>query len=93
MRGCGHKSLLTRAALRLLRGYQLLLSPLTGSNCRYQPSCSQYAREAIERFGVLRGGWLSMKRLARCHPWGGHGFDPVPESPAQTGSSTSGMRS
>ena len=65
-------------ALWLLRGYQLLLSPLLGRNCRFLPTCSEYAREALETHGLLRGGWLVLRRLARCHPWGGQGDDPVP---------------
>jgi uncharacterized protein len=64
-----------------LRFYQLALSPLIGPACRFYPSCSQYALEAVERFGVLRGGYLAMRRLARCHPWHPGGYDPVP--PAQ----------
>lgn len=67
-------------ALRgLIRAYQLLLSPLLGPACRYQPSCSQYAMEALERHGAARGLWLAARRLSRCHPLGGHGFDPVPD--------------
>lgn len=66
------------AALWLLRGYQLLVSPLLGRNCRYLPTCSEYAREALETHGLWRGGWLVLRRLARCHPWGGQGYDPVP---------------
>lgn len=66
------------AALWLLRGYQLLVSPLLGRNCRFLPTCSDYAREALETHGLLRGGWLVLRRLARCHPWGGQGYDPVP---------------
>jgi putative membrane protein insertion efficiency factor len=58
--------------------YQYLLSPLLGVNCRFHPSCSHYAREAIEKHGACKGGWLAIKRLARCHPWGGSGDDPVP---------------
>ncbi|MCW5731601.1 MAG: membrane protein insertion efficiency factor YidD [Alphaproteobacteria bacterium] len=67
--------LLARA---LIRGYQYFLSPLLGVNCRYAPSCSHYAIEAIERHGLLRGGWLGLRRLLRCNPWGGSGYDPVP---------------
>lgn len=69
-----------RITLRaLIRLYQLTLSPLIGPVCRYQPSCSHYAAEAIGRHGAWRGGWLSVARLCRCHPWGGAGADPVPE--------------
>jgi putative membrane protein insertion efficiency factor len=64
--------------LGLIRLYQLTLSPWLGRQCRYDPTCSHYATEAIERFGVLRGGWLAAKRLGRCHPWGRSGYDPVP---------------
>ncbi|GAB6051759.1 membrane protein insertion efficiency factor YidD [Magnetospira thiophila] len=64
----------------LVRGYQLLLSPVLPSSCRYQPTCSQYALEALARHGALRGGWLAAKRIGRCHPWGGMGYDPVPGS-------------
>ncbi len=62
----------------LIGFYQQVISPLTPPSCRFQPTCSAYAREAIEIHGALRGGWLAVRRLARCHPWGGHGFDPVP---------------
>ena len=67
-----------RAAAMVLRGYQLLISPIYGPVCRYAPSCSHYAHEAVLTHGVARGSWLALKRLARCHPWGGSGFDPVP---------------
>lgn len=69
---------LARAAIRF---YQLALSPLAGPACRFYPSCSQYALEAIERFGVLRGTWLAARRLARCHPFHPGGYDPVPPPP------------
>ena len=58
--------------------YQWTLSPLLGPSCRYTPSCSHYALEALTKHGVIRGLWLALKRLARCHPWGGSGYDPVP---------------
>lgn len=62
----------------LIRLYQVLLSPLLGSNCRFHPTCSAYGIEAFRKWGALRGGWLTARRIARCHPWGGQGFDPVP---------------
>jgi putative membrane protein insertion efficiency factor len=64
--------------LALLRGYQYALRPLLGANCRFYPSCSDYAREAIERHGAVRGVWLATRRLARCHPYHAGGYDPVP---------------
>jgi putative membrane protein insertion efficiency factor len=62
----------------LIRGYQLAISPLLGPRCRFYPSCSHYALEAIETHGAVRGTWLAMKRISRCHPWHEGGFDPVP---------------
>ncbi len=64
--------------LGLIRLYQLTLSPWLGLQCRYEPTCSKYAAEALTQFGVRRGGWLAAKRLGRCHPWGRSGYDPVP---------------
>jgi putative membrane protein insertion efficiency factor len=64
--------------LGLLRGYQYALRPLLGANCRFYPSCSDYAREAIERHGAVRGMWLAARRLTRCHPYHAGGYDPVP---------------
>jgi len=68
-----------RLAQWLIRAYQLMLSPFLGNHCRFYPSCSQYALEAIGRFGVLRGGFMGLRRLLRCHPWHPGGLDPVPE--------------
>jgi len=65
-----------------IRAYQYLLAPVLPAVCRHHPSCSRYAIEAIERFGPFGGGWLALKRLARCHPWGGEGIDPVPDADA-----------
>ncbi|MBK1681512.1 membrane protein insertion efficiency factor YidD [Rhodocyclus tenuis] len=64
--------------LALIRFYQFAISPLLGQRCRFFPSCSEYAVEAIQRHGVLRGGWLGMRRLSHCHPWHPGGYDPVP---------------
>ena len=63
----------------MVRGYQLVLSPLIGSNCRFQPTCSRYALEALEKHGAIKGGWLAIIRISRCHPWGGNGIDNVPD--------------
>ena len=70
-----------RLALALVRLYKVLISPMFAGSCRYLPSCSDYAAEAIYRFGVLRGSMLAAARLARCHPLGGHGLDAVPADP------------
>jgi uncharacterized protein len=70
-------------AALLIRLYQLTLSPLLGPACRFYPSCSQYALEAVERFGVARGAYLTLARLGRCHPWHPGGFDPVPPAQAR----------
>lgn len=64
--------------LGAIRLYQLLLSPLLGASCRYTPTCSAYAAEAIRKWGPWKGGWLALKRIGRCRPGGGHGYDPVP---------------
>jgi hypothetical protein len=69
-----------RLILGLIRIYQLTLSPLLGSNCRFQPTCSAYATEAIKKFGVLKGGYLSFRRLIKCHPFHEGGYDPVPDT-------------
>lgn len=72
----------------LIRGYQLLISPVLPPACRYLPTCSEYAAEAIETHGALGGSWLTLRRLARCHPWGGSGYDPVPPATAGDHSAT-----
>ena len=59
--------------------YRYLVSPFLGPNCRYTPTCSEYAQTAVMRFGVLKGGWIAIKRIVSCHPWGESGYDPVPE--------------
>ena len=70
--------MLERFLIALIRFYRAAISPWTPPSCRYQPTCSAYALEAIQVHGAVRGGWLAMKRIGRCHPWGGHGCDPVP---------------
>ncbi|MCC6134890.1 MAG: membrane protein insertion efficiency factor YidD [Candidatus Contendobacter sp.] len=67
--------------IALIRVYQWLISPWLGNHCRFYPSCSEYAREAIERYGAVRGVWLAIRRLLCCHPWHPGGIDPVPELP------------
>ena len=64
-----------------IRFYQYAISPLLGPSCRFNPTCSHYMVEAIEEWGVLKGVWLGIKRITKCHPWGPHGHDPVPENP------------
>ncbi len=66
--------------LVLIRFYQLAISPWLGSNCRYTPTCSTYSKQAFEKHGVFKGFWLAAKRIFSCHPWGGSGYDPVPDS-------------
>ncbi|HEY7465338.1 MAG TPA: membrane protein insertion efficiency factor YidD [Dehalococcoidia bacterium] len=68
-----------RGLLALIRGYQRSISPSLGPACRYEPTCSHYASEAIERHGAIRGVWLAARRLLRCRPLGGRGYDPVPD--------------
>lgn len=68
----------SKAALALIRLYQLLVSPWLPPSCRFLPTCSAYAYEAVEKWGVCRGAWYTLRRLMRCHPLGGHGYDPVP---------------
>lgn len=64
--------------LILIRGYQLIISPLLGSNCRFMPTCSEYAKESLRSYGLIKGSYLTIKRIGKCHPWGGHGYDPIP---------------
>ncbi len=74
-------------ALIPIRLYRYAISPMMASHCRFYPSCSCYAQEAIENHGLLRGGWLSLRRLGRCHPWNPGGYDPVPSNTPTNSSS------
>ena len=69
---------MTRVLIACLAAYRYALSPMLGRSCRFHPSCSEYAQEAVERHGALRGVWLALKRIGRCHPWHPGGYDPVP---------------
>ncbi len=64
----------------LIKLYQLLVSPIIGQNCRYLPTCSEYTVECLKNFGLIKGAVLSFKRISKCHPWGNHGYDPVPNN-------------
>ncbi len=70
--------MIARLLILLSRAWQIGPSRVLPSSCRYAPSCSQYAIDALRKYGALKGSWLAVKRLMRCHPWGGHGYDPVP---------------
>ncbi len=73
------KKILTYPFIILIKGYQLILSPILPSTCRYNPTCSHYSIEALQKHGLIKGGWLAIKRIGSCNPWGGFGYDPVPE--------------
>ena len=72
------KQILSLPFIGFIRVYQLIISPWLGPSCRYTPTCSQYGIEAFKKYGPVKGIWLTVKRIARCNPWGGHGHDPVP---------------
>lgn len=76
--------MVARLLMGMIRFYRNAISPLLPPACRYTPTCSAYALEAVERHGALRGSWLAARRLLRCHPWGGSGYDPVPEPRAHS---------
>jgi len=77
------KKILISPFILLIRGYQKFISPFTPSTCRYAPTCSHYTIEALEKHGLLKGGWLAIKRIGSCNPWGGSGYDPVPPKKAK----------
>ncbi|MEL7254006.1 MAG: membrane protein insertion efficiency factor YidD [Pseudomonadota bacterium] len=78
-------SVLARIFAWPVKAYRLIGSPWVGHNCRYQPTCSAYALEALEKHGAIKGGWMALKRIGRCNPWGGQGYDPVPEARSTCG--------
>jgi putative membrane protein insertion efficiency factor len=69
---------MTRILLFFIKAYQYLISPMLGPSCRYTPTCSEYAVQALKKYGAVKGGWLSVKRVGRCHPWHDGGYDPLP---------------
>jgi len=76
---CENQRALKQIFIFPIRLYQRYLSPLLGKNCRFEPTCSHYAAAAIEEWGVLKGVWMGIRRISKCHPWGGFGYDPVPK--------------
>jgi putative membrane protein insertion efficiency factor len=72
------KTILSFPFIVLIKLYQWVISPMLGPKCRFTPTCSQYALQAFKKYGPLKGFWLSLRRISKCHPWGGHGYDPVP---------------
>lgn len=73
------KKIITYPFILLIRFYQVTISPYTPATCRFSPTCSSYSLEALKVHGLLKGGWLSIKRICKCHPWGSSGYDPVPK--------------
>ena len=71
------KKFLTNFVVSLINFYKYLISPLLGNNCRYLPTCSEYTKESVKKFGIISGVWLGLKRIIRCHPWGKSGYDPI----------------
>jgi len=70
--------IVTLPLILLIRGYQLIISPILGSNCRFMPTCSEYAMESLKAYGLIKGVFLTIKRIGKCHPWGSNGYDPIP---------------
>ena len=70
--------IVTFPLILLIRGYKLIISPMLGSNCRFMPTCSEYALESLKAYGLIKGIYLTIKRIGKCHPWGSNGYDPLP---------------
>ena len=70
--------IITFPLILIIRGYQLIISPILGSNCRFMPTCSEYAMESLKAYGLIKGVFLTIKRIGKCHPWGSNGYDPIP---------------
>ena len=70
--------IITYPLILLIRVYQLMVSPMLGSNCRFMPTCSEYALESLKTYGLIKGTYLTIKRIGKCHPWGSNGYDPIP---------------
>ena len=70
--------IITHPIIVIIKFYQFFVSPILGQNCRYLPTCSEYSIQSIKKFGIFKGAFLSLKRISKCHPWGNHGYDPVP---------------
>ena len=70
--------IITNHIIMFIKFYQFLISPILGQNCRYLPTCSEYSIQSIKKFGIFKGIFLSLRRISKCHPWGNHGYDPVP---------------
>ncbi|MBN2586530.1 MAG: membrane protein insertion efficiency factor YidD [Candidatus Fermentibacteraceae bacterium] len=87
------RSLARKSLLAVIKGYRRFISPLLPSSCIYTPTCSMYAETAVERFGVLKGSWLAIRRILRCHPFRAGGFDPVPDKWENRNLASGGMRS
>ncbi|PQJ80919.1 membrane protein insertion efficiency factor YidD [Polaribacter porphyrae] len=87
----GNRGFLSYPFILLVRFYQTAISPYTPATCRYNPTCSHYTIEALQKHGLFSGGWLALKRIFSCHPWGGSGYDPVPEKKKIKNVSSSGF--
>tara|TARA_B100000676_G_C17859431_1_gene722537 strand:+ start:323 stop:565 length:243 start_codon:yes stop_codon:yes gene_type:complete len=70
--------IITNHIIMIIKFYQFFISPILGQNCRYLPTCSEYSIQSIKKFGIFKGIFLSLRRISKCHPWGNHGYDPVP---------------